>query len=125
MRATADLVPYARNSRVHSKGQIAKIAASITEFGFTTPVLIDGVDGTIVAGHARVLAAKKLKLAEVPTVDVGYLSEEQRRAYIIADNRLAEDAVWDPAMLRLELGDLQSLVVCGTLFTSYLSETEF
>ncbi|MFZ9334395.1 MAG: ParB/Srx family N-terminal domain-containing protein [Burkholderiaceae bacterium] len=81
------------------------MAASIKEFGWTVPILVDG-EGTIVAGHGRILAARKLKLSEVPTIDVGHLSDAQRRAYVIADNRLALDAGWDEEMLRVELGDL-------------------
>jgi DNA modification methylase len=105
-RRIDQLAPYASNSRTHSAQQIAQIAASIREFGFTNPVLIDG-EGTIVAGHARVLAAKELGLKQVPTIDIGYLSETQRQAYVIADNKLAENAGWDQEMLRLELGDLR------------------
>lgn len=102
------LIPYARNSRTHSDEQVAQIAASIKEFGFTSPVLIDG-DGGIIAGHGRVMAARKLKLAEVPCIRLGHLTEAQRRAYVIADNRLALNSGWDDAMLRAELADLQSL----------------
>jgi DNA modification methylase len=105
-RRVDQLVPYASNSRTHSAKQIAQIAASIKEFGFTNPVLVDG-EGAIVAGHARVLAAKELGLKQVPTIDIGYLSETQRQAYVIADNKLAENAGWDQEMLRLELGDLR------------------
>lgn len=105
MRRVEDLIPYARNSRTHSAEQVAKLAASIKEFGWTVPILVDG-DGTIVAGHGRVLAARKLKIDVVPTIDIGHLSDAQRRAYVIADNRLALDAGWDDEMLRVELGDL-------------------
>ena len=105
-RRVDQLVPYASNSRTHSAKQIAQIAASIKEFGFTNPVLVDG-EGAIMAGHARVLAAKELGLKQVPTIDIGYLSETQRQAYVIADNKLAENAGWDQEMLRLELGDLR------------------
>lgn len=105
MRRVEDLIPYARNSRTHSAEQVAKLAASIKEFGWTVPILVDG-DGTIVAGHGRVLAARKLKIDVVPTIDIGHLSDAQRRAYVIADNRLALDAGWDEEMLRVELGDL-------------------
>jgi DNA modification methylase len=104
---TADLVPYARNSRTHSETQISKIAASIKEFGFLNPIITDGNNG-IVAGHGRVMAAQKLGLDELPTIDAAHLSEAQRRAYVIADNRLALDAGWDDEMLRVELGDLDS-----------------
>jgi ParB-like chromosome segregation protein Spo0J len=105
---TADLIPYARNSRTHSDAQIAKIASSIREFGFINPVVTDGRNG-IVAGHGRVLAASKLKLAEVPCVEASHLTEAQKRAYVIADNRMALDAGWDADMLKVELGELQSL----------------
>ena len=86
-----DLIPYARNSRTHSDEQVAKIAASIKEFGFLNPVLTDGENG-IIAGHGRILAAQKLGLEMVPTIEASHLSEAQRRAYVIADNRLALDA---------------------------------
>ena len=102
---TADLVPYARNSRTHSPAQIDKIAASIREFGFLNPIITDGQNG-IVAGHGRVLAAQKLGLETLPTIDAAHLTEAQRRAYVIADNRLALDAGWDDEMLRVELKDL-------------------
>jgi len=104
---TSDLVPYARNSRTHSETQVSKIAASIKEFGFLNPIITDGNNG-IVAGHGRVMAAQKLGLDELPTIDAAHLSEAQRRAYVIADNRLALDAGWDDEMLRVELGDLDS-----------------
>lgn len=100
-----DLIPYARNSRTHSDAQVAKIAASIKEFGFLNPVITDGKNG-IIAGHGRILAAQKLGLETVPTIEASHLSEAQRRAYVIADNRLALDAGWDDEMLRVELKDL-------------------
>lgn len=100
------LVPYARNARTHSDAQVAQIAASIREFGFCNPVLVDGQDG-IIAGHGRVLAARQLGMAEVPCVRLGHLSDTQRRAYIIADNRLALSAGWDDALLALELSALR------------------
>ena len=96
-----------RNARTHSPKQVAQIAASITEFGFITPVLIDRT-GEIIAGHGRVAAAKKLDLKTVPCVRIEHLSEAQRRAYILADNRLAEKADWDPELLALELQDLSA-----------------
>ena len=99
------LVPYARNARTHSDAQVAQIAASIREFGFCNPVLIDG-QGGIIAGHGRVMAARSLGLAEVPCVRLGHLSDVQRRAYILADNKLPENAGWDAAMLELELDEL-------------------
>lgn len=101
----ADLIPYARNSRTHSDAQVAQIAASIREFGFTNPVLVDD-QGGIVAGHGRVLAAKQIGMDTVPTICVGWLSEKQRRAYVIADNQLALNAGWDDAVLASELDDL-------------------
>ena len=101
----SDLIPYARNSRTHSEVQINKIASSIKEFGFLNPVLIDKDNG-IIAGHGRVMAAQKLGLKEVPVLQIGHLSETQKRAYIIADNRLALDAGWDEEMLRVEFAEL-------------------
>ena len=103
---TARLVPYARNARTHSPEQVAQIAASIVEFGFTNPILVDSMDG-IIAGHGRLLAARKLGLAEVPVVVLDHLSETQRRAYIIADNRLAMNAGWDEKVLAHELAELE------------------
>jgi ParB-like chromosome segregation protein Spo0J len=103
---TADLIPYARNSRTHSDGQVAQIAGSIREFGFTNPVLIDAENG-IIAGHGRVMAAGKLGLDEVPCIRLDHLTETQRRAYIIADNKLALNSGWDEEMLGLELADLR------------------
>ena len=102
---TAKLLPYARNARTHSEEQVAQIAASIKEFGFTNPVLIDA-DGGIIAGHGRVMGARQLGLAEVPCIRLGHLTDAQRRAYVIADNRLALNAGWDDAMLALEMRDL-------------------
>jgi len=99
------LVPYARNSRTHSDTQVAQIAASIREFGFTNPVLVDK-DGGIIAGHGRVMAARKLGLADVPCIRLAHLSDTQRRAYIIADNKLALNAGWDEELLSLELAEL-------------------
>jgi len=96
------LLPYERNPRTHSRKQIEQIAASIREFGFTNPVLIDG-EGRIIAGHGRVAAAKLLGMDRVPTIRLEHLSEAQKRAYIIADNRLAELAGWDEALLAIEL----------------------
>ena len=103
---TAKLLPYARNARTHSDEQVAQIAASIAEFGFTNPILA-GADGVIVAGHGRLAAAHKLGLALVPVVVLEHLSPTQRRALVIADNRIAENAGWDEAMLRIELVTLQ------------------
>jgi DNA modification methylase len=104
------LIPYARNARTHSEAQVALIAGSIRGFGFTNPVLVDGENG-IIAGHGRVMAARKLGLAQVPVIELAHLSETQRRAYILADNKLAEQAGWDKALLALELGDLQDMAV--------------
>lgn len=103
---TKSLSPYANNSRTHSEEQIEEIARSIKEFGFTNPVLIDELGG-IVAGHGRVRAAKKLKLKEVPCIVLADLSETQRRAYVIADNRLALNAGWDVETLAAEIGLLK------------------
>jgi len=103
--STDDLIPYARNSRTHSEAQVAKIAASIREFGFLNPIITDGANG-IVAGHGRVLAAQKLGLESLPCIEAGHLTDAQRRAYVIADNRLALDAGWDNELLRVELQDL-------------------
>jgi DNA modification methylase len=104
----AKLIPYARNARTHSDEQVAQIAASIREFGFLNPVIVDEKGG-IIAGHGRVLAARKLDLAEVPTVEASHLTEAQKRAYIIADNKLALNAGWDIELLRVEFEELQSL----------------
>jgi len=99
------LIPYVNNSRTHSEEQVAQIAASIREFGFNNPVLIDK-DDTIIAGHGRIQAARKLRLAEVPCVRLEHLTETQRKAYIIADNRLALNAGWNEELLTIELNDL-------------------
>lgn len=105
---TADLLPYAMNSRTHSDEQVAQIAASIKEFGFTNPILIDDQE-TIIAGHGRLMAAKKLKLSEVPTITLEGLTEAQKKAYVIADNKLALNAGWDTEALTAELRRLQEL----------------
>jgi ParB-like chromosome segregation protein Spo0J len=101
----SSLIPYARNSRTHSDAQVGQIAASIKEFGFLNPIIVDGESG-IIAGHGRVLAAQKLGLADLPVIEAGHLSDAQRRAYIIADNKLAMNASWDDEMLRVELDAL-------------------
>lgn len=101
------LVPYAKNARTHSPEQVAQIAASIVEFGFVNPILVDSMDG-IIAGHGRLLAARKLGLPEVPVVVLGHLSEIQRRAYIIADNQLALNAGWNDELLRVALESLDA-----------------
>jgi ParB-like chromosome segregation protein Spo0J len=103
----AELVPYARNARTHSDAQVAQIAASIREFGWTNPVLVDG-DRGVIAGHGRLLAARKLGMAEVPTIELAHLTDAQKRAYVLADNRLALSAGWDEDLLRIELGDLRA-----------------
>ena len=108
MLPPGDLTPYDRNSRTHSSEQVSQIAASIREFGFTNPVLV-GEDGTIIAGHGRVLAALEIGMSQVPCLRITGLSDEQRRAYIIADNKLALNAGWDDELLKLELGELRDL----------------
>ena len=100
------LIPYARNARTHSDDQVAQIAASIREFGFTNPLLIRD-DMTVIAGHGRLQAARKISLAEVPCIRLSHLTPAQARAYVIADNRLAEQAGWDTAMLAAEIEDLR------------------
>jgi ParB-like chromosome segregation protein Spo0J len=100
--AVEKLIPYAKNSRTHSDAQVAQIAASIREFGFTNPVLVDGEDG-IIAGHGRVLAARKLEMDSLPCIRLPHLTDVQRRAYVIADNKLALNAGWDDELLKLEL----------------------
>ena len=102
------LVPYAKNARTHSASQVDQIAASIREWGWTNPVLV-AEDGTIIAGHGRVLAARKLGVAEVPVMVAAGWTEAQKRAYAIADNKLALNAGWDEALLGLELGELEVL----------------
>jgi ParB-like chromosome segregation protein Spo0J len=100
------LQPYERNARIHSEAQIASIAASIQEFGFTAPILVDSADG-ILAGHGRLAAAKLLGLPEAPVVVLDHLNEEQRRAYVLADNKLAENAGWDLELLRQEINAME------------------
>jgi len=102
------IIPYARNSRTHSDEQVAQIAASIKEWGFTNPILVD-VDGEIIAGHGRLLAAQKLGLDEVPCITAVGWSDAQKKAYVIADNKLALNAGWDMEYLRLELDDLAGM----------------
>ena len=112
-RQVADLIPYARNARTHSDEQVTRIASSIKEFGFTNPILIDGDNG-IIAGHGRLMAAKKLGMREVPTIELSGMTDAQKRAYILADNKLALDAGWDEELLRLEFEELRG----GGLLTS-------
>lgn len=104
-RKVETLIPYARNPRTHTDEQVAKIAASIVEYGWTNPVLVDGDNG-VIAGHGRLAAARKLGLDEVPVIELAHLSPAQKRAYVITDNRLALDAGWDEEMLALELAEL-------------------
>ena len=106
--STAELTPYLNNSRTHSDGQISQIASSITEFGFTNPILIDK-DNSIIAGHGRVQAAKKLGLDRVPCITLHNLTDAQKKAYVIADNQLALNAGWDIDMLTSELDHLKSI----------------
>src|SRR5204862_4270551 len=101
------LVPFDRNPRTHSPAQVAQIAASIIEFGFNNPILVDSEAG-IIAGHGRLLAAQKLQLQEVPVIVLDHLSEAQKRAYVIADNQLSLNAGWDDDLLRAELANLQA-----------------
>lgn len=105
-RDVSELIPYARNARIHSEAQVAQIAASIKEWGWTTPVLIDE-NGGIIAGHGRVLAARKLKLDQVPVMTAAGWSEAQKRAYVLADNQLALNAGWDVDLLKVEIGELK------------------
>jgi len=104
-RETSSLIPYARNARTHSDDQVQQVAASIKEFGWTNPILVDGDNG-IIAGHGRLYAAQKLGHEEVPVIELANMTEAQKRAYVIADNKLAENAGWDNDMLALELGEL-------------------
>ena len=108
IKLVSELIPYANNSRTHSENQVSQVAGSIKEFGFTNPVLIDDKGG-IIAGHGRVLAAKKLNMLEVPCIELSNLTAAQRKAYVIADNQLALNAGWDLDMLRVEVEDLQSM----------------
>src|ERR1700722_12441169 len=102
-----ELIPYARNARTHSDEQVSQIAASIREFGFTNPLLVDG-DRGVIAGAGRLLAARKLGMTEVPTLELAHLTPAQKRAYVIADNRLALSSGWNEELLRIELGELQT-----------------
>lgn len=107
-RKIETLIPYARNSRTHSDAQVAQIAASIKEWGFTNPILVDDA-GQIIAGHGRVMAARKLGMSELPVMVASGWTEAQKRAYVIADNKLALNAGWDDELLSLELGELDGL----------------
>ena len=103
-----DLIPYVNNTRTHTEEQINQVASSIKEFGFNNPVLIDS-DGGIISGHCRTLAAKKLKFKEIPCVELRNLTEAQKKAYIIADNKLALNAGWNEELLKLEIESLKEL----------------
>jgi hypothetical protein len=117
--SVANLIPFAKNSRTHSDSQVAQIAGSIREFGFTNPLLIDEKNG-VIAGHGRLLAARKLNLEEVPCIRLEGLSDAQKRAYVIADNKIALNAGWDEKLLALELKELGDLgfATDSTGFTS-------
>ena len=118
------LIPYKNNARTHSDEQIEKIAKSMKEFGFINPVLVDG-NLNVIAGHGRILGAKKLGMKEVPCLFIENLTEEQKRAYIIADNRLAEDAGWDKELLKIELEDLKNMNFDITLTGFELEDFDF
>jgi DNA modification methylase len=107
-RKVEDLIPYVNNSRKHSDQQVAQIAASIKEFGWTNPILVDKDKG-IIAGHGRLMAARKLKMGDVPTIELSHLSDAQKKALVIADNKLALNADWDTQILSLELSELQDI----------------
>lgn len=107
-RSLDELIPYANNARTHSDTQVAQIAASIAEFGFVNPVLVDE-DGVLIAGHGRLMAARQLGMERVPSIQISHLSEAQRKALVIADNRIALNAGWDEALLKLELETLDDL----------------
>ncbi|MEM8595018.1 MAG: DNA methyltransferase [Pseudomonadota bacterium] len=109
-RPVEALIPYARNARTHDDEQVALIAGSIREFGFANPILVDGASG-VIAGHGRLMAARKLGLQTVPVIELAHLSEAQKRAYVLADNKLAERAGWDAALLALEAAELEALGV--------------
>lgn len=111
-RKTGDLIPYVNNARTHSEQQVTQIASSIKEFGFNNPILTDGDNG-VVAGHGRLLAAQKLGLQEVPTIELSHLSGPQKKAYILADNKIALNSGWDSAVLSLELKSIQEDVPAG------------
>lgn len=106
--ATGDLIPYVNNSRTHTEKQVQQLASSIKEFGFTNPVLVDE-DGGVIAGHGRLLAAQMLGLGEVPAITLKGLTEAQRKAYVIADNKLALNSGWDDELLKIELDSLTDL----------------
>lgn len=105
-RKVSDLIPYVNNSRIHSDDQVTQVASSIKEFGFTNPILIDEDNG-VIAGHGRLLASKKLNMDEVPCIVLDGLTESQRKAYIIADNKLALNSSWDADLLKIELKKIE------------------
>ena len=109
--AVEALIPYAKNSRTHSDAQVAQIAASIKEFGWTNPILVDGTKG-IIAGHGRLMAARKLGLVKVPVIELKDMTESQKKAYVIADNQLAMNAGWDIDLLKIEVADFVSEATC-------------
>ena len=102
----AKIIPYAKNSRTHDERQVSQVAASIKEFGFTNPILIDADNG-IIAGHGRLMAAQRLGIDKAPCIRLSHLTESQKKAYVIADNKLALNAGWDEELLRLELGEIK------------------
>lgn len=110
------LIPYANNARTHTEAQVAQIAASIREFGFNNPILIDE-QSTIIAGHGRVLAAQALELKEVPCIRLTHLTESQRKAYVIADNKIALNSGWDEELLKLELEGMTDIFQIATGFS--------
>src|SRR5712671_290909 len=122
-RATASIRPDPRNARTHPKRQVEQIIASIREFGFTNPILIDP-EGVVIAGHGRLLAAKSMGLAEVPTIELGALNEAQKRALRLADNKIALGAGWDLDLLKVELGELSSLDIALDLTVTGFSTGE-
>jgi ParB-like chromosome segregation protein Spo0J len=113
---TGKLIPYANNARTHSEAQVAQIAASIREFGFNNPILIDE-ESTIIAGHGRVLAAQALELKEVPCIRLTHLTPSQRKAYVIADNKIALNSGWDEELLKLELEGMTDIEQIATGFS--------
>lgn len=106
-RKTSELIPYAMNSRSHDEAQVAQIAASIKTFGFNNPIAVDGDNG-LIAGHGRLLAAQKLGIEQVPTIELSHLTDRQKRAYVIADNKIALNASWDAEMLKFELQEMDA-----------------
>lgn len=121
-RKTSELIPYANNARKHSDEQVLKIASSIKEFGFTNPILLDGQNG-VIAGHGRLMAAKKLGIEDVPTIDLHGMSEAKKKAYIIADNKIAIDADWDFELLNVEFEALREIDFDVSLTGFSLAET--